>query len=146
MRALCLLVIVLVTSTVSADWPHYGGAPDQTRYSRLTQITPSNVRSLRVAWTYDTRDAFEGSEMQCQPVTAHGVLYATSFRLRVFALNAATGAELWSFDPHKGAPISTRTRIRGRMYWERGAERRIYFAARHWGAPSGGSYVAFSLP
>ena len=32
--------------------------------------------------------------MQCQPVVAHGVLYATSPKLRVFALNAATGAEL----------------------------------------------------
>jgi quinoprotein glucose dehydrogenase len=126
------LVLVLVTATVSADWPHYGGAPDQSRYSRLTQITRANVGSLRVAWTYDTRDAFKGSEMQCQPIVAHGVLYATSPKLRVFALNAATGAELWSFDPYKGMTTPTRTRIRGLMYWERGRERRIYFAARLW--------------
>jgi quinoprotein glucose dehydrogenase len=126
------LVFVLVTAAVSADWPHYGGTPDQIRYSRLTQITRANVGSLRVAWTYDTRDAFQGSEMQCQPVVAHGVLYATSPKLRVFALNAATGAELWTFDPYKGMTTPTRTRIRGLMYWERGRERRIYFAARHW--------------
>ena len=37
--------------------------------------------------------------MQCQPVVAHGVLYATSPKLRVFALDAATGAEKWSFNP-----------------------------------------------
>jgi quinoprotein glucose dehydrogenase len=128
--------VLIAGSAASPDWPHYGGGPDQTRYSLLTQISPSNVGSLRVAWTYDTQDAFEGSEMQCQPVVSRGVLYATSPRLRVFALNAATGTEIWSFDPNAGANAApTRTRIRGLMYLERGAakeDRRIYFAARHW--------------
>ena len=76
----------------SADSKYYGGGPDQTRYSPLTQISPRNVKDLRVAWTYDTHDAFDGSEMQCQPVVADGVLYATSPKLRVFALNAASAA------------------------------------------------------
>src|SRR5918994_3894634 len=132
MRHAFSIIFILTVTTVAADWPHYGGGPDQTRYSPLTQITPANVRSLRAAWTYDTRDAFEDSEMQCQPVVAHGVLYATSPKLRVFALNAATGAELWSFNPNEETEAPTRTRIRGVMYWERGSERRIYFAARHW--------------
>jgi quinoprotein glucose dehydrogenase len=115
-----------------ADWAHYGGGPDQTRYSPLTQMTRENVGSLKVAWSYDTGDAFEGSEMQCQPVVAHGVLYATSPKLRVFALDAATGALKWSFEPNKDAKNPTRTRIRGLMYWEGGDERRIYFGTRHW--------------
>jgi quinoprotein glucose dehydrogenase len=134
MRALSLLLLTVVASLSAAgpDWPHYGGGPDQTRYSTLTQITPANVGSLKVAWTYDTRDAFKGSEMQCQPVVAHGVLYATSPKLRVFALNAATGAPLWSFDTSQDAKTLSRTRIRGLMYWERGEDRRIYFASRHW--------------
>ena len=134
MRAHSLLLLTLVASLSAAgpDWPHYGGGPDQTRYSPLTQITPANVGSLKVAWTYDTGDAFKGSEMQCQPVVAHGVLYATSPKLRVFALDAATGALKWSFDPNEDAKNPTRTRIRGLMYWERGDERRIYFGARHW--------------
>jgi quinoprotein glucose dehydrogenase len=133
-RATLLFLIVLAHASLSADWPHYGGGPEQTRYSRLTQITRANVARLEVAWTYDTRDAFEGSEMQCQPVVVHGVLYATSPKLRVFALNAATGAELWSFDPFDDDDDETpsRTRIRGLMYWERENERRVYFAARHW--------------
>lgn len=130
---LLLAVSVLVgLAAEQADWPAYGGDPMQTRYSALTQITRENVRNLRVAWTYDTHDAFKGSEMQCQPVVAHGVLYATSPTLRVFALNAATGAEIWSFDPNGGAKPRGRTRIRGLMYRERGDDRRIYFAARHW--------------
>src|SRR5919198_3581392 len=96
-----LIIFTIFSSTTNSDWRYYGGSPEQTRYSPLTQITPENVRTLRVAWTYDTYDAFNGSEMQCQPVVAHGVLYATSPKLRVFALNAATGAEIWSFQPNK---------------------------------------------
>ena len=133
MRLAFCLFLLTFAATLSADWPHYGGGPDQTRYSPLTQITPANVATLKVAWTYDTGDAFEGSEMQCQPVVADGVLYAASPKLRVFALDAATGAPKWSFDPNAREIASpSRTRIRGLMYWERGAERRIYFAARHW--------------
>jgi quinoprotein glucose dehydrogenase len=133
MRAAFLVLPLLVlTSSSSTDWPHYGGGPDQTRYSPLTGITRANVGTLKVAWTYDTGDAFEGSEMQCQPVVAHGVLYATSPKLRVFALDAATGERKWSFNPNEDVKSLTRTRIRGLSYWERGDERRIYFGARHW--------------
>jgi len=125
---------VLASVLPSGDWRYYGGGPDQTRYSPLTEITPDNVARLHVAWTYDTHDAFDGSEMQCQPVVAHGVLYATSPKLRVFALNAATGGEMWSFDPYEGTKRApSRTRIRGLMYFEREPDdRRIYFAAQHW--------------
>jgi quinoprotein glucose dehydrogenase len=130
-REQVLLCAVLSAGAAAADWPHYGGGPEQIRYSPLAQITRENVASLKVAWSYDTRDAFPGSEMQCQPVVAHGVLYATSPRLRVFALDAATGTESWSFDPFFGEKTEGRTRIRGLMYWERGEERRLYFAARH---------------
>jgi quinoprotein glucose dehydrogenase len=129
---LACLVLGLTALLSAADWPHFGGGPDRARYSPLAQITRENVAKLEVAWTYDTKDAFTGSEMQCQPVVAHGVLYATSPKLRVFALDAATGAEQWSFNPNADLKTPARTRIRGLMYWERGDERRIYFAARHW--------------
>ena len=130
---LLLVALAALSGAADTDWPHYGGSPAQTRYSPLAQVTRENVGTLKVAWTYDTGDAFAGSEMQCQPVVAHGVLYATSPRLRVFALDAATGRPLWSFDPNAGGSSKpTRTRIRGLMYRERGEDRRIYFAARHW--------------
>ena len=45
-------------------WPAYGGGPASIRYSSLAQINRENAHSLRVAWTYDTGDAFKGSEMQ----------------------------------------------------------------------------------
>jgi quinoprotein glucose dehydrogenase len=125
-------VLFAAAATASADWPHYAGGPESIRYSPLTEITPANVATLKVAWTYDTGEAFPGSEMQCQPVVARGVLYATSPTLRVFALDARTGAHKWSFDPLADEKTPSRTRIRGLMYWERGAARRLYFGARHW--------------
>src|SRR5919199_540218 len=110
-RLQMIALATVLAGGATGDWRYYGGGPDQARYSPLKQITPENVAKLRVAWTYDTHDAFDGSEMQCQPVVAHGVLYATSPKLRVFALNAATGAEMWSFDPYDGARRTpTRTR------------------------------------
>jgi len=132
MRMLLPVLILMAGAAPPSDWSHYGGGPDQTRYSPLTQITPANVGRLEVAWTYDTGDAFKGSEMECQPVVAHGVLYATSPKLRVFALDAATGRPRWSFKPDPDATTPRRTRIRGLMYWERGGDRRLYFGARHW--------------
>jgi len=131
MRA-SVLCLLLGATLLAADWPDYGGNQARTRYSPLTQITPANVSSLKVAWTYDTGDAFKGSEMQCQPVVARGVLYATSPTLRVFALDAATGAVKWRFNPLEGETTPSLTRIRGLMYWERGDQRRIYFGARNW--------------
>ena len=91
----------------------FGGTADNTHYSRLDQISPANVKDLRVAWTYDARDVFKGSEMQTNPVVIDGVLYGTSPKLRVFALDAATGRERWSFDPNYGKPAPSRFRHRG---------------------------------
>src|SRR3954451_17656508 len=74
----------------SVDWPIYGGTTDNTRYSTLDQITPANVSQLKVAWTYDTHDEFPGSEFQPNPIVIDGVMYATTPKLRVVALDAAT--------------------------------------------------------
>jgi quinoprotein glucose dehydrogenase len=78
----------------NADWPINGG-PGNARYSPLTQIDRRNVTALQVAWTYDSHDAFTGSEMQSNAVVVDGVLYATTPTLKVIAVDAATGRELW---------------------------------------------------
>ncbi len=101
------------SAAASGDWPVYGGNTDHTHYSTLGQITPANVGTLQVAWTYDTHDAFKGSEMQANPVVVDGVLYATTPKMHVFALEAATGRELWRFDPNNGQPPASRFRHRG---------------------------------
>lgn len=99
-------------AAVSPSWPQHGGV-DNIRYSPLTQINKDNLSQLRVAWTYDSGDAFKGSEMQSNPVVVDGVLYATTPTLKVIALDAATGRELWKFDPSHGAPSGARFRHRG---------------------------------
>ena len=93
-------------------WPVNGGL-DNIRYSSLIQIDRSNVSRLTVAWTYDSRDAFKGSEMQSNPIVVDGVLYATTPALKVVALDAETGKEIWKFDPAGGGAPGTRFRHRG---------------------------------
>ena len=73
----------------------YGGGPEQTRYSRLTQINRANVKHLAVAWTYDTG---EPGALQTQPVVVGDVLYGYTSTHKAFAVHAATGAPLWTFD------------------------------------------------
>src|SRR5256885_2382598 len=96
---------------VATDWPVNGGI-DNIRYSPLTQINRGNVSQLQVAWTYDSHDAFKGSEMQSNPIVVDGVLYVTTPTLKVVAVNARTGAEIWKFDPSRGASTG-RFRHRG---------------------------------
>ena len=72
----------------------YGGGPEQTRYSRLTQINRTNVKQLEVAWTYDTG---EPGAMQTQPIIV-GEHHGYTPTHKAFAINAATGAPLCMFD------------------------------------------------
>ena len=114
------------------QWRQFGGGPDNIHYSTLTQINKENVRNLEVAWSYDTGDAFPGSEMQCNPIIVDGVLYATSPSLSVIALEADTGKLRWSFDPNLGQKPFGKVRNRGLMYWSDVTDKRIYFAFRQW--------------
>ena len=114
------------------EWPSYGGDSANTHFSSLKQINRDNVAQLQVAWTYDTKDSFEGSEMQCNPIIVNGVMYATSPKMRVFALDAATGQEKWSFDPNAIERVPGRDRNRGVTYWEGNGEPRVYFGFRNW--------------
>ena len=108
------------------EWPINGG-PDNIRYSPLTQITRENVGRLKVAWTYDSHDAFKDSEMQSNPIVVDGVLYATTPKLRVVAVNAETGREIWAFDPSGGAGAQRRYRHRGVTVYQD----RVFFTHRN---------------
>lgn len=108
------------------DWPAVGGSFEGTRYSKLSQINRSNVNKLKVAWRFDSDDEYEGSEMQCSPIIVNGVLYATTPRLRVIALNAATGALIWDFDSRRGEKSKGKQRNRGLTYWSDGENRRLF--------------------
>ncbi|GAB4372666.1 MAG: hypothetical protein OHK0021_14990 [Bryobacter sp.] len=101
------------------------------QYSPLQQINTSNVQRLDVAWRYDTREAFPGSEIQCRPVFDEGVLYATSPKGRLFALDAATGRELWSFSPLAPDAKPFKFRNRGVMLSRGPGPKTVYYAVRN---------------
>jgi quinohemoprotein ethanol dehydrogenase len=78
------------------NWMTYGRTYNEQRFSPLHQINDRNVSQLRLAWYYDL-DTKRGQE--ATPIVIDGVMYFTTAWSKVFALNAATGQLLWSFDP-----------------------------------------------
>ena len=109
------------------DWPVTGGDPGNSRYSPLASINRENVGKLGVAWTYHTGDGGANpQQIQAIPIVAHGILYSTSGAGRAFALRAESGAEVWRFDPPGGNDGSAN---RGVVYWEDGADHRIFYVA-----------------
>ncbi|MBW3629308.1 MAG: PQQ-binding-like beta-propeller repeat protein [Gemmatimonadetes bacterium] len=107
------------------DWRVTGGEPGNSRYSPLDQIHRGNVQQLEVAWVYHTGDGPRG-QIQATPVVVDGILYSTSSSLKLFALRADTGEELWKFDPVQDGAMPSGVN-RGVVYWENGAERRIFY-------------------
>jgi quinoprotein glucose dehydrogenase len=112
------------------DWPVYLGGKDNGHYSQLDQINRNNVSQLKKAWEYHTEDAdAEGrTQIQCNPIVVDGVLYGTSPKLKLFALNAETGQELWHFDPAVATSFALNVN-RGVAYWAKGKDRRILYTA-----------------
>jgi quinoprotein glucose dehydrogenase len=109
------------------DWVAHGADSGHTQSSPLDQIDPTNVARLQVAWTYHSGDAREGhSQIQCNPIVVHGVLYATTPGLKVFALDAATGQQKWIFDPARAGESDSPLGVnRGLVFWEDGPDQRI---------------------
>ena len=74
----------------------YGRTYSEQRFSPLKQIDDKNIGGLGLAWFYDL-DTRRGQE--ATPIVVDGVMYFTTAWSKVFALDAATGALLWSYDP-----------------------------------------------
>lgn len=115
------------------DWPAYGGSAASIHYSKLSQINRDNVKDLKVAWTFDTGDAKEGvrTELEATPIKIGETLYLISPKVRLFALDAATGKQKWVFDPSNGGKVIGSTRNRGITYWTDGkGDERIFVSLR----------------
>ncbi|MGB9336194.1 MAG: PQQ-dependent dehydrogenase, methanol/ethanol family [Candidatus Acidiferrales bacterium] len=80
----------------SGNWMTYGRTYNEQRFSPLKQIDQSNAGQLGFAWHFDL-DTHRGQE--ATPIVVDGVMYFTSAWSKAFALNAATGALKWSYDP-----------------------------------------------
>lgn len=79
-----------------AEWNNIGFDAKEQRHSPLDQINDSNVGELGIAWFKDLPDA-RGQE--ATPIVVDGKLYITTAWSKVFAYDAKTGEELWSYDP-----------------------------------------------
>ena len=111
-------------SAAGADWPTYGNNPGGTRYSTAKQIDRGNVAQLKVAWTYRTGALPHDEELdkkaafEATPILIDGKLFLNTPYDHVIALNAASGAKVWEFDPKLELPYgSSEVTSRGVSAW-----------------------------
>ena len=149
MKTCCLFICCFLTFFVISckkhssspgysGWRTYAGSKDGNRYSSNDQITLKNVSQLKVAWTFSTndKDSANRSQIQCNPIVVDGILYGTSPKLKLFALDAVTGQQKWLFDPasqdtsKKKDAMAYYKICRGVVYWEdkNGDNKRIFYS------------------
>jgi quinoprotein glucose dehydrogenase len=132
MKLLCLMtlsVLCCAGQTAYRGWEVSGETPDDFHYSSLKQINTRNVRNLKMAWVFDSGDAYPGSGIECNPIVVEGVMYITTPKLHVVALDAASGKQIWMFDPLNGRRPTHKNR--GLTYWTDGKQARIFHSAEH---------------
>ena len=79
------------------DWSWYHGNDNATRYSALEQINTSNIDNLNVAWIHHAGNIKQG--LEATPLVIDGIMYYSGSYNRTFALDAATGKEIWHYYP-----------------------------------------------
>ncbi len=87
----------------SKNFLHSNGSYAQTRFYPAKQINSGNVAKLRPAFTFQT-EVLES--METAPIVVDGVMYITTSYNHVYAIDAATGKELWHYK-HKMGPVTT---------------------------------------
>ena len=87
----------------SNTWSMYKADAASSSYAPLEQINTGNVQALKVAWIFNPGDTISGStrpdKSECNPIVVDGIMYATSARHRLYAIDATSGKMVWSFDP-----------------------------------------------
>lgn len=120
------------------QWPAYGRDPGGARYSPLKEIDRRNVARLKVAWTYQTGELERVKNtslankvtFEATPIVVDGVMYMSTATARVIALDAATGKEIWTYDPklNRNLPFAEGA-SRGVSLWqssEKPSEKRLF--------------------
>jgi quinoprotein glucose dehydrogenase len=114
------------SASQSDGWQTYAGDAQGRRYSPLAQINTTNVSKLKLAWQYGVAgpgmSVNAAGRSQAIPILVRGVLYTSTSRRTIVALDPATGAEIWKYELEKGGAPN-----RGVAYWpgERGLSPRI---------------------
>ncbi|MFT4024935.1 MAG: PQQ-binding-like beta-propeller repeat protein [Flavihumibacter sp.] len=119
----------------SSGWEVYGANKSNNRYVDLHQVDSSNVQLLEQVWVYHTGDADSNTQIQVNPIIIDTVLYGITPKLKLFALNAATGREIWVYDPVKDTvghvdPAAFSFNVsRGLTAYQQGKERLLFYSA-----------------
>ncbi|MGB9462154.1 MAG: PQQ-binding-like beta-propeller repeat protein, partial [Candidatus Acidiferrum sp.] len=87
------------------EWLTTGRDFGKGHYSPLAQINTKNIDRLGFAWDYHT-NTIRG--LEATPVVVDGVMYTTGSIGQVYALDAKTGKELWTYDPHNDMRVNQR--------------------------------------
>lgn len=136
--SVCIFISCTSNSSKKYEgWEVYGGSKNNTHYSSLSEIDTGNVSHLQIAWTYHTGDADTMTQIQVNPIIVNGILYAVSPKLKLFAVDAATGKEKWVFNPVDTSSVRTKGSgyfmfnvCRGVTYYSDGKDdQKIFFAA-----------------
>jgi alcohol dehydrogenase (cytochrome c) len=83
-----------IAQDTDGTWPVYGRTLHGERFSPLDQISTSNVGSLSTAWKNVLGPPIG---MEATPIVVHGIMYVTTGKSAVYALDAKTGKTLWSY-------------------------------------------------
>lgn len=88
---------IINADTDPGEWLTHGRTYSEQRFSPLDKINTNNVKLLGVAWEYRT---YSVRGLEATPLVVDGVMYFTLAWSKVVALDAKTGKELWTYDPH----------------------------------------------
>ncbi len=78
------------------NWLAYGRDYYEQRFSPLKAINKDSVGDLGLAWSMDLNTNYA---VEATPIMVDGTLFFSSAFSKVFAVDARTGTEKWSFDP-----------------------------------------------
>ena len=78
------------------DWLNWRGTYNGWGYSALNQINRTNVKDLKVAWTF-SMDSSDEAVTETTPLVHDGVMFLWNFGETIDALDAKTGTLLWKF-------------------------------------------------
>jgi quinohemoprotein ethanol dehydrogenase len=87
---------IVAESAQGENWFVKGGNFDGQHYSPLARINEANIDQLGLAWATDLPVA---DGISATPIVVDGVIYLSGAFSLVFAVDAATGRLLWSYDP-----------------------------------------------
>ena len=147
LRAMALVIAALGWTGLDAraqdapqmiEWRTHGADLASSRYSPADQIRADNIDQVGVAWRWRTHDTELAEQtgmpirgFNATPLMIGGVLYLPNSFNVIYALDPATGNEIWSHDPkayERGRSIHRGFSNRGVTYWTDGEEERLFIA------------------